>query len=352
MLRELACLIVLVIALPAPGDAVAGDRCDSRRLAERPPTATFRLDNDLLGNGHQDQGYTNGALITLVSPDLVDYTHDPCLPRLARWLNDWFADSHQGPSPEQKNMVFTFGGALYTPKDWTRSDLIEDDRPYAAIVMARFGYNIRQDQSLRTTQLRVGVTGPIALGKQVQNAVHDAIGEDRFAGWDHQLRNELLLGVLHERLRKQPARALGLGTLQWDAIGHAGGTVGNAFSHLNTGGEIRLGWNLPDDFGSTPLRPAGENTAPRRTAHDRRLSAHVFLTTDLRWVIRDITLDGNTFKSSHRVDRKSFVGDVGYGVVVIRGRWKFAFARYFRSREFESQADLPRFGSFTVSREL
>lgn len=352
MLRYLTCLPILAITLLAIGEAAAVDNCDAHRLTRRPPTVNFRIDNDLLGNGHQDQGYTNGALITLVSPDLVDYTDDPCLPPLARWLNERFVDSSHKPSPDQKNMVFSFGQALYTPKDWTRSDLIEDDRPYAAIVMARFGYNIRRGQSLHTTQFRVGVLGPIALGKEVQGAVHDVIGEDRFAGWDNQLRNELLLGVLHERLRKRPSRALGGGPLQWDAIGHAGGTVGNAFSHVNAGGEIRLGWHLPDDFGSTPLRPAGENTAPRRTVHTRHLSGHIFLSTDFRWVMRDITLDGNTFESSHRVDRKAFVGDVGCGVVVTRGRWKFAFARYFRSREFETQANPPRFGSFTVSLEL
>ena len=35
----------------------------------------------------QDQGYSNGVQLTLVSPNLVDYTDDPCLPRLVRWIN-------------------------------------------------------------------------------------------------------------------------------------------------------------------------------------------------------------------------------------------------------------------------
>ncbi|NEK92333.1 MAG: lipid A deacylase LpxR family protein, partial [Xanthomonas euvesicatoria] len=82
-------------------------------------------------------------------------------------------------------------------------------------------------------------------------------------------------------------------------------------THLNAGGEVRFGWKLPDDFGSTPTRPAGENTAPSRLGRASGWSGHLFLTTDARWVLRDITLDGNTFRNSHSVDKRPFVGDVG-----------------------------------------
>ena len=78
----------------------------------------------------------------------------------------------------------------------------------------------------------------------------------------------------------------------------------------------------------------------------------MFFTFDARAVARDITLDGNTFRGSHRVDRRALVGDIGYGVALTRGKWKFALARYHRSREFEGQKQRPVFGSFTISRTL
>ena len=81
-------------------------------------------------------------------------------------------------------------------------------------------------------------------------------------------------------------------------------------------------------------------------------SAHLFLTSDVRWVLRDITLDGNTFRRSHRVDRRPLVGEIGYGIGLTRGRWKFALARYHGAREFEGQKERPVFGSFTISRML
>lgn len=343
--------LMLGIATLMPPLAAASERCDVERLGESPSAVNLRIDNDLLGSGDQDQGYTNGAVITLVSPDLVDYINDPCLPKIARWLNSWIDGKPTSPA-DQKNMVLSIGQSLYTPQDWVRSNVINDDRPYAAIVMTSFGYNIRRGSSLRTTQLRIGVVGPIALGEEAQDAVHGAIGDEKFSGWDNQLRNEPLVGVVHERMAKHTGHAPGKFDAQWDVISHWGGSLGNAFSHANAGAELRLGWNLPDDFGSTPTRPAGENTAPGGAFRPHHLSGHVFLTSDVRWVVRDITLDGNTFRSSHRVDKRSVVGEVGFGVVLSYGRWKFALARYYRTREFDGQADTPVFGSFTISRML
>ena len=69
-------------------------------------------------------------------------------------------------------------------------------------------------------------------------------------------------------------------------------------------------------------------------------------------MVRDITLDGNTFRTSHSVDKRSFVGEGGVGLVVNYDVWKIAFARYWRTREFETQEESPRFGSFTISRSF
>ena len=341
----------LALALAAPA-ALAAPQCSGSRMDEAPPAVNFRVDNDLFGGEDQDQGYTNGAMITLVSPNLVDYTDDPCLPRLARWINGYLERLQPGGF-EQQNMVFGFGQGLFTPTDFTRADLVADDRPYAGVLLASFGYNARNDGHLRTTQLQLGVVGPAALGEEVQDAVHDALGDEKFRGWDHQLRNEPLLGLVHEHMRRWPADgSVNAGGWGWDAIGHWGGSLGNFATHANTGMELRFGWKVPDDFGSTPLRPAGENTAPSSRGRGRGWSAHLFLTSDARWVLRDITLDGNTFRDSHSVDKRPFVGEVGYGLAVMRGRWKFALARYHRSREFDGQKVAPVFGSFTISRML
>jgi len=254
---------------------------------------------------------------------------------------------------EQQNMIFSLGQGIYTPTDFTRKDLIEDDRPYAGVLVASFGYNARRGDRLQTTLLTLGVVGPWAQGKQVQNAVHDLLGDEKFQGWDNQLHNEPVVMYTHERMRRWPGDAsVNAGGWGWDAISHYGGSIGNLETKANFGGEVRFGWKLPDDFGSTPLRPAGENTAPTRGGKPSGWSWHLFATTDAAWVIRDITLDGNTFRDSHSVDKRHVVAYGGYGIAVMRGRWKFAMARYHSTREFNGQREAPVFGSFTISRSM
>lgn len=344
--RPVVRLTLLCLSIAALNAHAAKPVCDKR--TDLPPMVNVRIDNDLFGN--QDQGYTNGLQLTLVSPNLVDYTDDPCLPRIARWANRKL-NALTPEGFEQQNMVTTFNHSLYTPEDFTRSDLIEDDRPYAAVVLIGLGYNARNGDRLRTTQLRFGMVGPSALGEQVQNEVHHATGDAPFEGWDNQLRDEPVFRLIHERMRRFSAEERGI--WGWDAIVHYGGSVGNLATYANTGAEVRFGRHLPDDFGSTPLRPAGENTAPTRGPRTGGpFGIHAFVTTDGRWVLRDITLDGNTFKDSHSVDKRPFVGEVGAGLALTKGRWKFALARYYRSREFEGQAEAPVFGSFTISRSL
>lgn len=315
--------------LAGPVSAEDGCRSDTTRLSTR-ATVNVRIDNDMFGGMGQDQGYSNGFLVSAVSPNLADYTDDPCLPRPARRLNRHLAWLQPDGFDEQ-NMIFGVGQLLYTPTDRNRTDLIADDRPYAAALLLSFGYNARKGDRLRTTQLRLGMVGPSAFGEQVQNRWHDVIGSDRFDGWDHQLRDEPVLQLIHER-RKRLGRRETPGGWGWDLTRHWGGSLGNFATYANVGGEWRFGARLPDDFGTAPLRPAGENTSPVKEVADRRWHGHVFVAVDARWVLHDITLDGNTFKSSHSVDKRPMVADIGYGVARCTGgtggsRWRATTGR-------------------------
>lgn len=344
-------LLSLSAALAQPASA-ASDTCTQELRRQHPPTVNLRVDNDMFGGEDQDQGYTSGVGLVLVSPNVQDFLGDPCLPRLARWMNHHLQPVLP-PGADQQNMVVRIGQGMFTPSDPEPSELIENDRPYAGVLLASFGYNARNMQRMHTNQLHIGWVGPAALAEQSQRAIHKISHSPTFNGWDNQLHNEPVIGFTHERKRRWPGNDnFNADGWAWDAIGHAGGTLGNFRTEASTGMELRFGYRIPDDFGTSPVRPGGENSAPQASGFSPGWSIHAFVSTEARLVLRDISLDGNTFRDSHSVEKKYLVGDVGYGLALTHGRWKFALARYHRSREFKGQQERPTFGSFTLSAKL
>lgn len=337
----------------APGTLAQETSCEGRNPLLSTGTLNLRIDNDLFGADGQDQGYTNGFLVSWVSPNLLDYVDDPCVPQIARHLNRHLAwlspDEIQGPV--EQNMTIGLGQVMYTPKDRMRNDLITDDRPYAGALMFSLGYNARKGGQLRTSQIRMGLVGPAAFARQTQSQWHDVIGVDRFHGWNNQLRNEPVLQLIHER-HDRLMREEGAGGWGWDVTRHWGTSLGNFATYANVGAEWRFGLRLPDNFGTAPRRPAGENTSPVNVRADSTWNGHLFAAFDARWVLHDITLDGNTFRASHRVDKRPFVADVGYGFALSAGPWRVSFARYHRTREFKGQRDAPVYGSITIGRRF
>ena len=136
-------------------------------------------------------------------------------------------------------------------------------------------------------------------------------------------------------------------------IVHYGGSVGNLTTFANAGVELRFGRALPDNFGSAPTLPVGENTAPTRISYSTaRSSMHGYVALDARYVLHDITLDGNTWRDSQSVAREEFVADLGVGFAMYWEGWKITFARYFRTKEFEGQSADSELGSITIRRDV
>ncbi len=342
-------VLMMLGGMLGSGRALAEEACVRTDRFAAESTLNVRIDNDMFGGLGQDQGYSNGFMVTLVSPNLVDHADDPCLPAVARHLNRNLS-ALQPSGFDEVNMTIGLGQTMYTPVDRDPRELIADDRPYAGALMLSMGYNARKGRDLRTSQLRLGIVGPAAKAGEVQNWWHGVIGADRFNGWDNQLHNEPVVQFIHERRRRVAEQTKG--PWRWDAITHWGGSLGNFATYANAGIELRFGDLVPDDFGTAPLRPGGANTSPIRMSPSRDWHGHLFATVDTRWVLRDITLDGNTFRSSHSVDKRPLVADFGYGIAITRGDWRITFARYHRTREFEGQRERPAFGSVTIGRRF
>lgn len=90
-----------------------------------------------------------------------------------------------------------------------------------------------------------------------------------------------MLQIIHER-RKRLARVPDGNDWGWDLTHHWGGSLGNFATYANIGSEWRFGLRIPDDFGTAPLRPAGENTAPVHALQDGSWNGRLSVVVDAR----------------------------------------------------------------------
>lgn len=316
-------------------------------------TSSFFLDNDLFSD--TDDGYTNGIRFSAVSPDLNDFEEDARLPSWLRSINRQLRFFRGDEIDLQRNMVVTLGQQMYTPDERyiDRTDIVEEDRPYAGWLYLGFGYQVSNFNRLDTTVFNIGVVGPSSRADDAQDAVHDARGFEKYQGWDNQLRDELGLQWLYTRKHKfyQP---IDVGKLGYDVIGQWGGSLGNVATYLETGAEFRFGWRLPKDFGTSSASPGGDNSSPgsRFDSRVRNIflgGLHGFVAVNGRWVLHDITLDGNTFSDSHSVDKEPLVGSAVVGVAMTIYRLKLSFSRRFVTDEFKGQEDSKGYGTVSLS---
>lgn len=320
-------------ALLCAGGALAGPSGD---------TYTIQWENDRIAN--TDRHYTNGFRLSWVSEAKDD---DP------QWAKDLLETIYPFADLRKGRVGAAFGQSIFTPEDTSSSDLVRNDRPYAGWVYGgisvhaetrRTGSNPSPD-TLDTVELDIGIIGPYALGRQVQNGVHDLIGVAASNGWGHQLDNEpgvMLIG--ERRWRPSPWRALGL---ELDVIPHIGGSLGNVMTFASAGAMFRVGQDLNIDYGPPLIRPSLSGLASVERTAD--FVWYVFAGAQARVVAHDIFLDGNTFSSSHSVDKKRLVGDFQLGAAIIYHGARLAITQVFRTREFEGQRQADRFGSVSLS---
>ena len=127
--------------------------------------------------------------------------------------------------------------------------------------------------------------------------------------------------------------------------------MGNVLIGAHTGGLIRFGYNLPDDFG--PTRPSATDgdsfVSPPSKDSKFRKSYYVFGGVRGNLVLRNIFLDGNSIRSSHRVTKLPFVHEWEFGtglqIIPFVVVWSFVT----RSPEFEQRKKYSSFASLNFT---
>jgi len=305
-------------------------------------------DNDLYANmfnyHNQDRHYTQALKIMYIGGD-KDFT--AISSPLSRWI------PKLGLREDNSNIGFALGQNIYTPLDKAAYGPVYGDEAYAGwlyggLIFHRRGTTLNNVPTLDSYELDLGVVGTASLGNVIQRQWHEWIHSDRPNGWENQLKNEPTLELKYARYwRLTPNQNVGRFI---DFIPHLGADLGNVRIDANAGAFLRIGYNLPQDFGISLIDGPAPATAPIRTDKKQWFSCYVFVGGEGRVVAHDLFLDGNTFADSMRVDKKNAVGDFMFGGgILLFQHLEANFTGIIRSSRFENQpGDRDAFGSITI----
>jgi len=303
---------------------------------------TIQFENDFFGGG-TDRHFTHGTRLQ-------------CLSKPVEWITKaadkvpWFSAEKALMHPENElkaRASLSLGQNIYTPENTASSELVTDDRPYAGWLYIGFG--IVANQGLKRydkLELQVGIIGPCSGAEEVQTFWHSAFGLQVPQGWNNQLDNEPGVVLYYEQARRFGRGNIfhGLGV---DIIPRFGGSIGSVFTHAASGFTLRLGPDLQYDFGTPRIRPSLPGGGYFR--RKKGFTWYLFTGLEGRAVLRNVFLDGNSFSSSHSVDKEYFVGDLQAGIAFQINRLRLSYTQIFRTKEFEKQNKVDIFGALSLS---
>lgn len=312
----LAAAFAVAVSQAGAADTIAADKLPP------PQGSEFQLfiENDMLAG--TDHYYTNGIKFGFGVPfeTLQQMFKIP-----ARFTLDLFTD----PGADYHFGLFA-GQNIYTPRNITIGSPQPYDRPWAAwLYLGGVAQRVKGNR-MDTAELDIGMVGPWALGEQVQSKWHSLVGTAQPQGWGNQTPGEPEFLVSYLQKRKY-------GTRHIEFVPHAGVTLGTVMTLARVGGIVRIGRNMTG-FGADSIEPGGAMLQNTRREYEGAGRApfewYGFVGADLRYVARNIFLDGTVFRGGPSVDRRELVHDFTVGVSARINTYRLSFTHILRSEEF------------------
>jgi hypothetical protein len=246
-----------------------------------------------------DRYYTQGYQLELVIPWL---RKNPVNHLLLRLNN----------SEQKYGLLFENLG--YIPTSIKEAGIQYGDRPYAA-TMALKSFIVSTDtlhKSRLSSSLVVGMTGPVALGNEIQTGIHRWIGDEIPQGWHNQIRNDVVLDY-ELAYEKQLYRFHTIATVNLDTKAHLG--TFNTFASAGINAALGI---LNSPFSSIKNK--------------KKFTAYVFTQPRIKVIGYDASLQGGLFtKSPYTISSSGterFVIENNYGIII---QFRTLYFEYFRN---------------------
>ncbi len=309
-------------------------------------TVTVYLENDIFSR--TDQNYTHGCGVAWISGD---FAADRKAPFPTRPFFNLL--SLMGTGGGSRNISLSLRQNIYTPENIDETRLIRYDQPYAGVTFFPIGFHEKNFSNMNSLELDIGMIGPHSYADRSQKKLHELLDSKSPNGWNNQINDEFIVNINFDRRWRLLKKEI-KGKFGYDILPHLGGGIGNMRSYFNAGAQARFGWALPDNFGSYIIQPGCECAVPdgNKKAGKKNyplFSFHLYTTIDGQAVLRDIFLDGNTFRKSHKVEKLPLVGALTLGSAVQVYRFKIDYSYVILTKMFRTQNASHLFGGITLS---
>jgi hypothetical protein len=241
---------------------------------------------------------------------------------------------------------FDINQQIFTPFNTERINPNPRDRPVAAYLGGTFSVIQDTGNSRGVLAFTLGVIGPLALGRQVQNGFHELIHERINKGWGGQLPNEPAVQVVAEKTWRVPV--LAVAGLETDLLPSATIGLGTVRNYAQAGMIFRVGQGLSNDFGVTRIRPG--LTGGDAFGGREELTWYIFAGANGQAVVRDAFLSGAIFQRSAHVQHNWLMGEMQAGGAVLWHGVRLSYTQTWQTKSFKGQRrGLFNFGSLTAS---
>ena len=252
---------------------------------------------------------------------------------------------------QNKVLGFEAGQKIFNPQSGSINyNGIDDtryiDRPFAAYLYVGSTLNLLyKNESNLKLGAQIGVVGPDAYGKQVQDYVHDNFGFYHPSGWEYQIDNnwELNLSAEYNRL---------LARGSWiDVSLTSYANLGNGFTGAGIGPLLRLG-----DFNQLFNSVSTQSTAIKSNSFTplHRHELFFYYKPQFNLVVYDATVQGGLFGSKSpnsmeiTLNAERFVFSNQLGIGYSGKRFVLDAAAIFHTKDVKQMIQSHQWGSVTL----
>jgi hypothetical protein len=268
---------------------------------------SFKTDNDLYISTAKDRYYTSGIFLT--------YRH----------LTD-----NKNEKIEKKIFEWQIGHQMYTPFKSIVTDVSLHDRPFAAYLYGSFGINrIYKNNQILKTSLQVGVIGPAAFGKELQDFIHDIYDFDKAVGWKHQIKSAFGINLNASYSKFLVKDETNYFDITW--VNNA--KLGTVFTNISSGFYARMGFKpLQKIINSIAFDTSINN---KKTSYKREGESFLYAKTTLNYVFYDATLQGSFLNTDSEVTKELIPSNFGLelGLKFTLNRFNLGYAYLYNGQE-------------------